>query len=123
VSALVSHDANSDRFISALLKAKSGEKSVIEETYLYLPGIPGGKEIATDLGVDYFAVPVEFGPAGAVKAYPVGALSDYEQKLLKIAVDEQIGVTKVSELGLQDSRLISGSSIVTFAAYNSILKL
>ena len=91
MSALVSRDANSDRFISALLKAKSGEKSVIEETYLYLPGIPGGKEIATDLGVDYFAVPVEFGPAGAVKAYPVGALSDYEQKLLKIAVDELKG--------------------------------
>ncbi|PVH87197.1 malate dehydrogenase [Cadophora sp. DSE1049] len=79
------------RFISALLKAKGGESAVIEETYLYLPGIPGGKEIAAELGVDYFAVPVEFGPAGAVKAYQIGALSDYEKKMLKIAAEELKG--------------------------------
>jgi len=55
---------------------------------LYLPGIPGGKEIARELGIDYFAVPVEFGTAGAVRAYSVGQLSDHETKLLKIAVEE-----------------------------------
>jgi malate dehydrogenase len=66
----------------------NGESTVIEETYFYLPGIPGGKDIAKELGVDYFAVPVEFGTAGAVKAYPVGPLSDHETKLLKIAVEE-----------------------------------
>lgn len=66
----------------------NGESTVIEETYLYLPGIPGGKDIAEKLGVDYFAVPVEFGMAGAVKAYPIGSLSDHETKLLKIAVKE-----------------------------------
>jgi malate dehydrogenase len=64
---------------------------VIEETYLYLPGVPGGKEIAAELSVDYFAVPVEFGRAGAVKAYPLGQLSDYETKLLKVAVEELKG--------------------------------
>ena len=69
----------------------SGESKVIEETYLYLPGVPGGKEIAAELGVDYFAVPVEFGRAGAVKAYPLGRLSNYETKLLKIAVEELKG--------------------------------
>ncbi|KAH9210797.1 lactate/malate dehydrogenase [Leptodontidium sp. 2 PMI_412] len=79
------------RFVSALLRAKDGESGVIEETYLYLPGVPGGKEIAEELGVDYFAVPVEFGPTGAVKAYPIGALSDYEVKLLKVAVEELKG--------------------------------
>lgn len=57
---------------------------------LYLPGVPGGKEIAAELSVDYFAVPVEFGRAGAVKAYPLGPLSGYETKLLKVAVEEPI---------------------------------
>jgi malate dehydrogenase len=66
----------------------NGESTVIEEAYLYLPGIPGGKDIAEKLGVDYFAVPVEFGMVGAVKAYPIGSLSDHETKLLKIAVEE-----------------------------------
>jgi len=68
-----------------------GESKVIEETYLYLPGVPGGKEVAAQLGVDYFAVPVEFGREGAVKAYPIGQLSDYETKLLKVAVEELKG--------------------------------
>lgn len=58
---------------------------------MYLPGIPGGTEIATELGVDYFAVPVELGRTGAIKAHPVGALSDYETNLLKIAVEELKG--------------------------------
>jgi malate dehydrogenase len=65
-----------------------GESGIIEETYLYLPGIPGGKEIAATLGVDYFAVPVEFDATGAKKAYPLGPLSAYEKGMLKIAVEE-----------------------------------
>jgi malate dehydrogenase len=77
--------------VSSILKALSGESNVIEETYLYLPGIPGGEEISNELGVDYFAVPVEFGRAGAVKAHPLGRLSGYETKLLKIAVEELKG--------------------------------
>lgn len=77
--------------MSSILKALGGESRVVEETYLYLPGVPGGKEIATELGVDYFAVPVEFGRAGAVKAYPLGPLSDCETKLLKIALKELKG--------------------------------
>jgi len=40
------------------------------------------------LGVDYFAVPVEFGPNGAQKAQELGPLSEYEQGLLEIAVAE-----------------------------------
>lgn len=65
-----------------------GESDIVEETYLYLPGIPGGQVTATELGVDYFAVPVKFGRAGAVEAYPLGQLSDHETNLLKIAVEE-----------------------------------
>jgi malate dehydrogenase len=73
------------------LRAVSGESGIVEETYLYLPGIPGGKEIATELGVDYFAVPVEFGPHGAKKACPIGKISNYEKKLLAIAIEELKG--------------------------------
>jgi malate dehydrogenase len=77
--------------MSLILKALSGESKVTEEAYLYLPGVPGGKEIAKELGVDYFAVPVEFGSAGVVKACPLGLLSDYEAKLLQTAVEELKG--------------------------------
>jgi malate dehydrogenase len=79
------------RFVNSILKALSGEKGITEETYLYLPGVPGGKEVAAELGVDYFAVPVELGPEGAVKAYPIGKLSAHEAGLLKIAVEELKG--------------------------------
>lgn len=75
-------------FVQSILKAINGESGIKEETYLYLPGIPGGKEIAAELGVDYFAVPVEFGPEGAKKAFPLGTLSEYEKGLLHIAVEE-----------------------------------
>ena len=86
---------NPYRFVKSILRAVSGESGIIEETYLYLPGIAGGKEIAEKLGVDYFAVPVEFGPYGAQKAYPIGPMSDYEKKLLVVAAEELKGnVTK-----------------------------
>lgn len=65
-----------------------GEANIVEESYIYLPGIPGGKAVAETLRVDYFAVPVEFGPNGAQKARDLGPLSEYEQVLLKIAVSE-----------------------------------
>lgn len=77
--------------MNSILKAINGEKGIIEETYLYLPGVPGGKEVAAELGVDYFAVPVELGMEGAVKAYPIGKLSAHETGLLKTAVEELKG--------------------------------
>lgn len=75
------------RFVQAILKAKSGE-SVVEEAYVYLPGISGGKEIAAELGVDYFAVKIELGKQGAVKALPIGKISDNETKLLGVALGD-----------------------------------
>lgn len=77
--------------MNSILKAISGEKGIIEETYLYLPGVPQGKQIAAELGVDYFAVPVELGLEGAVKAHPISSLSTHEAGLLKIAVEELKG--------------------------------
>ncbi|KAL3469808.1 lactate/malate dehydrogenase [Aspergillus californicus] len=75
------------RFIKALMAAKQGE-SVTEEAYVYLPGVPGGKDIAAELGVDYFAVKIELGKMGATKALPIGKISEDERKLLEVALEE-----------------------------------
>ncbi|EHA19818.1 Hypothetical protein ASPNIDRAFT_48047 [Aspergillus niger ATCC 1015] len=74
------------RFVKAILAAMAGE-TVTEEAYVYLPGIPGGDEIAARLGVDYFAVKVEIGKMGASKALPFGEISESERKLLGIAIE------------------------------------
>lgn len=73
------------RFVKALLAARAGTP-VTEEAYVYLPGVPGGKEIAEKLGVDYFAVKIQLGPNGAKKALDFGAVSEEEKKLLEVAV-------------------------------------
>lgn len=75
------------RFVKALLTARAGT-TTIEEAYVYLPGIPGGKEIATLLQVEYFAVKVEFGQQGAQRVLPIGDISDDEKDLLQKAVSE-----------------------------------
>lgn len=75
------------RFVKALLAARTGTP-VTEEAYVYLPGVPGGKEIAARLGVDYFAVKVELGPNGAKQALDFGAVSEDEKKLLEVAVKD-----------------------------------
>ncbi|OQE26241.1 hypothetical protein PENSTE_c005G01759 [Penicillium steckii] len=71
----------------AILKARSGEPAV-EEAYVYLPGIPGGKEIAAELSIDYFAVKIELGKMGAIKALPIGKISDNETKIFGVAIEE-----------------------------------
>ncbi|RWA12311.1 hypothetical protein EKO27_g2800 [Xylaria grammica] len=75
------------RFVKALLAARAGE-AVTEEAYVYLPGIPGGKEIAARLGVDYFAVKIALGASGATKALDFGNISENEQKLLEVALKD-----------------------------------
>jgi malate dehydrogenase len=75
------------RFVKALIEAKNG-KSVVEQAYIYLPGVAGGKDIAAKLGVDYFAVKVVLGSNGAAKAFDIGSLSENEQKLLEVAISE-----------------------------------
>lgn len=49
------------RFAEKLIKASKGEKGIVEPTYIYLRGVPGGVDIANETGVDYFSVPVELG--------------------------------------------------------------
>ncbi|EXM20270.1 Lactate dehydrogenase/glycoside hydrolase, family 4, C-terminal [Fusarium oxysporum f. sp. vasinfectum] len=75
------------RFVKALLTASSGTL-IIEEAYVYLPGISGGKEISTQLQVDYFSVKVKLGGQGAREVLPIGNLSDDERILLEKAVEE-----------------------------------
>ncbi|KAJ5736368.1 malate dehydrogenase [Penicillium malachiteum] len=75
------------RFVKAILAAKNGD-SVTEEAFVYLPGIPGGKGIAAEIGVDFFAVKIELGKVGAVKALPIGKISENESQLLGVAIDD-----------------------------------
>lgn len=49
------------RFAEKLLRAAKGEKGLVEPSYVYLPGVPGGEAIAKATGVDFFSVPVELG--------------------------------------------------------------
>lgn len=53
--------SNFGRFAEKVLKAVKGEKGLVEPSYVYLPGVPGGKEIAAKTGVDFFSVPIELG--------------------------------------------------------------
>ncbi|KAJ5377968.1 uncharacterized protein N7496_005377 [Penicillium cataractarum] len=75
------------RFVKAILSTGNGE-AVTEEAYVYLPGVPGGKAIASQLGVDYFAVKTVLGKDGATEVLPIGDLSQNEKRLLEIALDE-----------------------------------
>ncbi|KAI6353538.1 hypothetical protein MCOR25_008942 [Pyricularia grisea] len=75
------------RFAEKLLKAIKGAKGLVEPSYVYLPGVPGGEAIAKKTGCDFFSVPIELGPNGAEKAHDVlGELTSKEQKLLEAAV-------------------------------------
>ncbi|KAH0548061.1 hypothetical protein GP486_008197 [Trichoglossum hirsutum] len=74
------------RFTERLLKAVRGEKGIIEPSYVYLPGVEGGAEIAKATGVEYFSVPIELGATGAEKAHnPLNDTNEYEKKLLEAA--------------------------------------
>ncbi|KAK7951752.1 malate dehydrogenase [Apiospora aurea] len=71
------------RFAEKVLKAAKGEKGLVEPSFVYLPGVPGGKEIAEKTGCDFFSVPIELGPNGAEKATNVlGSITEKEKKLL-----------------------------------------
>ncbi|KAI0128652.1 malate dehydrogenase [Xylariales sp. AK1849] len=75
------------RFAEKVLKAAKGEKGLVEPSYVYLPGVPGGKEIAEKTGVDFFSVPVELGPNGIEKVTDVlGNITDKEKTLLDAAI-------------------------------------
>ncbi|KAJ5107548.1 hypothetical protein N7456_004223 [Penicillium angulare] len=76
------------RFSEAVIRASKGEKGVVEPTFVYLPGVPGGDAIAQATGVDFFSTPVELGPSGVEKAINVlDGVTEREQKLLAACVE------------------------------------
>ncbi|KAK5134931.1 hypothetical protein LTR08_006022 [Meristemomyces frigidus] len=76
------------RFAEKVMKAAKGESGIIEPTFMYMPGVPGGEEIAKETGCEYFSVPVELGKDGAQKAHnPIKDISEYEKKLLQACYD------------------------------------
>ncbi|KAF2490556.1 malate dehydrogenase [Lophium mytilinum] len=72
------------RFAEKIIKAAKGEKGIVEPTFIYLPGVPGGEAIQKETGLEWFSVPVELGTSGAEKAINVvSGANDYEKKLLQ----------------------------------------
>ncbi|KAI1393481.1 malate dehydrogenase [Hypoxylon trugodes] len=80
------------RFAEKLLKAAKGEKGLVEPTFVYLPGVPGGEEVAKATGLDFFSVPVELGPNGVEKATnPLAGITEKEKSLVDIAIKDLKG--------------------------------
>jgi len=76
------------RFAEKVLRALKGEKGIVEPTFVYLPGVPGGEAIAKETDCDFFSVPVELGTSGAEKAQnPLASIDDGEKTLLKACVE------------------------------------
>lgn len=69
------------RFAESLLKAAQGQKGVIEPTFVDSP-------LYKDKGVKYFASRVELGPNGVEKIMDVGKITDHEQQMLDVALDD-----------------------------------
>ncbi|KAI0105571.1 malate dehydrogenase [Nemania sp. FL0031] len=75
------------RFAEKVLKAAKGEKGLVEPSFVYLPGVPGGDEVKAATGLDFFSVPVELGPNGAEKASnPLAGITEKEKTLVEAAV-------------------------------------
>ncbi|KAJ5753837.1 uncharacterized protein N7511_007990 [Penicillium nucicola] len=80
------------RFAEAVIKASKGEKGIVEPTFVYLPGVAGGDEIAKATGVEFFSTPVELGPNGAEKAINIlDGITEAESKLLQACITDLKG--------------------------------
>jgi len=94
-SATLSMASAGYRFVSSLLSAKWGGKSVIVEmSYVLLQAIPDdAAKIRQAIGgeIEYFSVPVELGASGIERLIPFGDISAYEKELLAAAVPELQG--------------------------------
>ncbi|KAF2718663.1 malate DEHYDROGENASE, NAD-dependent [Polychaeton citri CBS 116435] len=72
------------RFAEKVIQAAKGKTGIVEPTFVYLPGVPGGDAIAKETGLEYFSVPVELGTDGAKEAQNiVSSANEYEKKLLQ----------------------------------------
>lgn len=90
------------RFAESLLKAASGQKGVVEPTFVDSP-------LYKDQGIDFFASKVELGPNGVEKIHEVGKITPKEQELLDVALkDLKKNIAKGISFGPSLS-LLSGS--------------
>lgn len=62
------------RFVDSILKAVSGTAGIVENTFVYLPGVEGGEAVKKITGVDYFALPVELGVSYLCWFYVVSSI-------------------------------------------------
>jgi len=81
------------RFTFSLLEALNGKQGVVECGYVAAEG----------LETSYFATPLLFGRQGVEKSLGVGKITDFEQKLIQVAIKElnaniQKGVQFVNEV-------------------------
>ncbi|EAW08599.1 malate dehydrogenase [Aspergillus clavatus NRRL 1] len=75
------------RFAESVIKAAKGQSGIVEPTFVYLPGITGGDEIAKEAGADFFSTLVELGPNGAEKAINIlQGVTEQEKKLLEACI-------------------------------------
>jgi hypothetical protein len=49
------------RFAESIIKASQGQSGIVEPTFVYLPGVTGGEDIANETGVEFFSTLVELG--------------------------------------------------------------
>ncbi|KAI0453237.1 malate dehydrogenase [Xylaria acuta] len=75
------------RFAEKVLKAAKGEKGLVEPSFVYLPGVPGGEEIAKATGLKFFSAPVELGPNGIEKVTnPLSGITKKEETLVDACI-------------------------------------
>lgn len=80
------------RFAERILRAAKGETGIVESSFVYLPGIEGGDQIAKETGLDFFSVPIELGPSGAQKAINIlPHANDYEKSLFEVCKSDLKG--------------------------------
>lgn len=82
------------KFAESIIKALSGAKGIVIPSYVNLSADKeGGATVAKEIGkeLEYFSVRVELGPNGVEKIHSLGAITEYEQGLVKAAVPELEG--------------------------------
>lgn len=63
------------------MKAKDGTKNVVEPTFVDSP-------LYKDKGIDFFASKVTLGPKGVETIHEVGDITEFEGKLLDVALGD-----------------------------------
>ncbi|KAG5518045.1 hypothetical protein PMAC_003231 [Pneumocystis sp. 'macacae'] len=77
------------RNLLTLLYAKIGVSGVVQCSYIYLPGVPGGDEVMKKANnLNFFAVPLILGVHGIEKVYPFDFVLEIEKQLLEDALPE-----------------------------------